>query len=306
MEASIYVTNNFTSNSSLLSWVKVLSKQRQLYYWFNPKTGQTQWEENVPLNDSEYIDHFMTWICGVVMTLYPIKPDQKMITCGDLFPRLRTSMTDIFPQIKVSEHVIPSSIQPTSNSLFQAIRSWTDLEHYKNIDHMYIPCSIHEYFETEYSTRAFFKWMYTSINSGGIVWGLTIDPEFIQTIKTGCDPYKRLWKNSHAKHKSLQKQHWTNDTHSISLGPANDFILCYGKEDSHKTRGWVLSNKKFKQYCEDYKFEVLVHSSIVDFYYKHANDFMNEFKQLVGYKLSYDTDWKSMFMYNLFILERKQ
>lgn len=304
----------------LSSWTKVLSKQRLLYYWFNSKTGQTQWEEEPSLNDSEYIDHFLTWVSGVILVRYT-NPNQSLCIFGNLFPMLRRSITDVFTQLNA---LLPPQVNTSRQTkefppdvLFNQSRGVTgitepfapssvnrtcDATEGKHVDQLFIPFMVHEMFETEYTTRTFFKFLYTSVNKHGIVWGLMLNQDFIQSIITGNDPYKRLWKNSHAKYKSQQKHIWSNDTHAISLGPTSDFIWRYGT--ANKSRGWTMSSQTFKRYCSDYKFEILTYSSVIDFYYKYANDFMAEFKQLVGYKLSYDTDWNSIHMYDVFVLRK--
>jgi hypothetical protein len=203
-----------------------------------------------------------------------------------------------------SSHLDSSSpnshlVSPSVHSLFNCS---LPLDRVKKVDHMYIQFLVNEKFESEYTTRTFFNFLYTSLNKNGIVWGLTLSQEFAQNIKTGTDPYHRLWKNSHAKYKSQQKRAWSNDTHAISFGNNSDFVWRYGNRN--KSRGWTMLPHTFKQYCVDYKFEVITYSSVVDFYYKYANEFMTEFKQLVGYKLSYDTDWNSINMYDVFILRR--
>lgn len=307
-------------DKNLLSpWTKVLSKQRLLYYWFNSKTGKTQWEEELSLNESEYVEHFLTWICGVILTMYTKTRSSShtsnteklfcVLNDNTMFPDLKCSMTDVFKEIQLPSQIFSAcslSSHPNSHTVSPNVHSLFDcflpLDRAKKVDHMYIQFLVNEKFETEYTTRAFFSFLYTSVNKNGIVWGLTLNPEFIQNIKTGTDPYHRLWKNSHAKYKSQQKHVWSNDTHAISLGTNSDFIWRYG--NTNKSRGWIMSPHIFKQYCVDYKFEVLTYSSVVDFYYKYANDFMPEFKQLVGYRLSCDTDWNSINMYDVFILQR--
>lgn len=290
---------------NISSWTKVLSKQRQMYYWFDKTTGQTQWEDEPPLNESDYIDHFMSWVCGVILTMY-MKSDQTFCTVGTLLPLLRRSLLDVFKNLSLPEHSLHASVHdeklPTpSDVLFQSIHHTTQ-DHIHNIDHMFIPFSMHEHFESDFTVRTLFKFLYMAVKSGGVVWGFTINPDFLLNIKTGTDPYHRLWKNSHAKYKSQQKLTWANDTHAISLGPTSDFIWRYTQ--TNKSRGWILPTSEFKRYCSEYKFEILHYSSVVDFYYKYANDFMAEFKHLVGYKLTHTSDWHSMFMYDVFILRR--
>lgn len=169
-----------------------------------------------------------------------------------------------------------------------------------HINILYLPFGLHEYMESEFTLRTLMHFAYSSIYTGGYLIGMTLNPTFIHDILHGQDQYGRYWKSSHAKTRSLSQKIWSTHTHLVSYGSFNDLLIRYGT--SGRSRGWDTTT--FPAMAKEYKFEIVEWSTLSNFYYKHANRYMKEFKTHVSYKLSTPTDWISLDMYQVFICRK--
>jgi hypothetical protein len=109
----------------------------------------------------------------------------------------------------------------------------------------------------------------------------------------GVDPY----------HKPFTQGMWANDTHSLSFTPhSTEWLLRYG---SSKIKGWSVSKRVLFSMAQEYKMDVAEWLSLHDFYYKYANRYMKEWRKHVQYKLTFPTDWTTLKLYQVFVIQKR-
>jgi len=205
-------------------WVKVLSQQRQRYYWFNTRTRATHWEAEPELQSSAYVSQALQWAHEVLITktapsMPPTTPSTSGPTTlwvfGAAFPpvvdwRNRFDAVFLSPASAPIPPDRPAFVEPLAFDVARPPRS-------PQAHVLYVPFSWHEHVASESTYRAWWRFLVASVRVGGYVVGMTWNPEFLAEVRAGEDRYRRYWPQAERRRQAVLQGVWTDAHHHVSF-----------------------------------------------------------------------------------------